>query len=112
MDFWISWSHPHSSPASRFLRHSPSPSPQVPEVTEPNTGLEWFEMTASTGNHVMLLKYVITLWFIITTEIIIDQNFGCSYRSFLLRPWSSQFATDVSFPSVQESANGRPSLLR
>lgn len=47
----ISLVYPHSSPAGRFLRPPSSPRPQVPDVTEPNTGLEWFKMTASTGNN-------------------------------------------------------------
>lgn len=40
-----------SSPGGRFRGPPPSPSPQVPDITEPNTGLEWFEMTTSTGNY-------------------------------------------------------------
>ncbi|KAF1391544.1 hypothetical protein PFLUV_G00043220 [Perca fluviatilis] len=50
--------YPQSSPAGRFLRHvrgpPPSPGPQVPDVTEPNTGLEWFEMTASSSDRDVL----------------------------------------------------------
>ncbi|KAM8756069.1 uncharacterized protein AB9X84_009377 isoform 1-T1 [Acanthopagrus schlegelii] len=38
-----------SSPAGRFQRPPLSPRPQVPDVTEPSSGLEWLEMTASTG---------------------------------------------------------------
>lgn len=46
----ISLIYPYSSPAGRVPRPPPSPSPQVPDVTDPSSGLEWFEMTASTGN--------------------------------------------------------------